>query len=578
VAYQPPLADIAFALRQHADLDDLSSWFGGGGVVDTKTTLDVLDEAARFVADVFVPLGRIGDEVPARRNDDGTVSTAPGTPAAYAKFIESGWAGISFDEEYGGGGQPWTTTIAVQEMITSASMGLSLCPLLTQGAIEMLLHHGSDELKNTYLPKMITSEWTGTMNLTEPDAGSDVGALRSKAVKADDGTYRISGTKIYITFGEHDLAENIIHLVLARTPGAPPGTKGISVFVVPKFLVNADGSLGERNSLECLKVEHKVGIHASPTCVMEFDNAVGYLIGDECTGMRSMFTMMNNARLSVGLEGLSVTEASYQQALAYARDRKQGRAVGAEPGSSPIIDHADVRLMLATMKAYIEAMRALLYFDAAHVDKMNSHPDADERAAARDLVALLTPICKGWSTDLGVELTSLGIQIHGGMGFVEETGAAQHWRDSRIAPIYEGTNGIQAIDLVTRKLPLGGGAVLENLLARVEADAGETPALAAVRRATASLHIALGEGRLNDALGGSTAYLRMVGTVLGDWFLQRAATAARQMIVNGTGDATYLNERIAIANFYRLRLLPTAVGLESAATAGSADLFALSFR
>ena len=560
MTYTPPFADIEFALRHQAGFDELCSWFGGG--VDTDTTVDLLSEAGRFVSDVFVPLGRIGDEMGSHRNDDGSVTTPPGTPDAYRQFVESGWGAISFPEAWGGGGQPWVTTIAVQEMLTSASMGFSLCPLLTQGAIDLLLHHASEEQKAVYLPKMISGEWTGTMNLTEPDAGSDVGALRSRAVPADDGSYRVSGTKIFITYGEHDLAENIIHLVLARTPGAPAGTKGISVFIVPKFLVNDDGSLGERNSAVCLKVEEKLGIHASPTCVMEFDNAVGYLIGEECTGMRSMFTMMNNARLSVGLEGLSVSETAYQQALAYSRDRRQGRALGStEAGPSPIIDHADVKLMLATMKAYIEAMRGLLYFDAAHVDRSTHHPDADERRRAADLVALLTPVCKGWSTDLGVELTSLGIQVHGGMGFVEETGAAQHWRDSRIAPIYEGTNGIQAIDLVTRKLPLDGGRVIASLLERVRSEAGDTPALDAVERTTAALLGALADGRVGDVLSGATAYLRMLGNLLGDWFLQRAAAA----------EAT----RAPLATFYRERLLPTVLGLEAAATAGIASLEAV---
>ncbi len=581
MTYRPPLEDIAFALAHHAELDELGSWYGGGGVVDTSTTVELLGEAGRFVADVFAPLGRIGDEQPAHRHEDGTVSTAPGTPAAYRRFVEAGWAGISFPEEWGGGGQPWVTTIAVQEMLTSASMGLSLCPLLTQGAIELLLHHASEEQKSIYLPKMISGEWTATMNLTEPDAGSDVGALRCRATPAADGTYRVSGTKIFITFGEHDLTDNIVHLVLARTPGAPPGTKGISVFIVPKYLVGEDGSLGARNRVECLKVEHKLGIHASPTCVMEFSEAVGYLIGEECTGMHSMFTMMNNARLSVGLEGLAVSEAAYQRALGYARERHQGRAVGAgHAGPSPIIEHPDVRLMLATMRANIEAMRGLLYFDAAHVDRAISHPDPAERRAAGDLVALLTPVCKAWSTDLGVEMASLGIQIHGGMGFIEETGAAQHWRDSRIAPIYEGTNGIQAIDLVTRKVMLDGGAALDGLLARVRREAGETDAADAVGTATVHLRRALADGRIDDALAGATPYLRMLGILLGDWVLQRGAAATRRLAGAGgpgSGGIADGGDRVALAEFYRVRILPTAVGLLGSATAGVAGLEAIAF-
>ena len=549
MSYQPPIADIAYALEHHADLNELATWFANPNA-DVATTVGLLEEAGRFVAEVIAPLGPVGDENPAVRNADGSVTTSPGTKHAYDQFRASGWGGISFPEEWGGGGFPWVVTIAVQEMLASAAMGFSLCPLLTQGSIELLLHHASPEQRQIYLPKMVSGEWTGTMNLTEPDAGSDVGALRAKAARNDDGTYRISGTKIFITYGEQDLTENIVHLVLARTPDAPAGTRGISIFIVPKFLVNADGSLGDRNPVSCLKIEHKIGIHASPTCVLEFDNATGFLIGEEGGGMRSMFTMMNNARLSVGVEGLALAEAAYQLAHEYATNRTQGRATGSTAtGSSPIIDHPDVRVMLATMKANIDAMRALLYFDAAHVDRAASHPDPGERQAAHNLVALLTPLSKAWCSDLGVEMTSLGIQVHGGMGFVEETGAARLWRDSRIAPIYEGTNGIQAIDLVTRKLSLDGGATLDGLLQRIEADAGTTPALEAVRRVSAWMRTALGEQRVNDALAGATPYLRMLSTVVGDWLLQRSG--------------------VATADFFRSHILPTVTGLESAATAGA---------
>jgi 3-(methylthio)propanoyl-CoA dehydrogenase len=575
MAYRPPLADIAFTLEHVAGLREISTW-PGLEHADLETTVGVLEEAGRFVAEVIAPLNRIGDDVGSRLHADGTVTTPTGTPEAYRRFVDAGWAALSFPAEYGGGGFPWVTTIAFQEMMTSANMGFSLCPLLTQGAIELLLHHASEEQRATYLPKLLTGEWTGTMNLTEPDAGSDVGALRSRAVPKDDGSYRISGTKIFITYGEHDLADNIIHLVLARTPGAPAGTKGISVFIVPKFLVSSDGSLGERNAVECLKVEHKLGIHASPTCVMEFDEATGFLIGDECTGMRSMFTMMNNARLSVGLEGLSVAEASFQHAVAYAHDRRQGRvtgASGAEP--SAIVEHPDVRLMLGTMRAYIDALRALLYFDASQVDRAKLHPDPDERRSASELVSLLTPVCKAWSTDLGVELSSLGLQVHGGMGFIEETGAAQYWRDSRIAPIYEGTNGIQAIDLVLRKLSLGGGAVFDRLLETVATDAGKTPELAAVLRVTAELRAALAAGRVDDALAGATPFLRMLGTLLGDWLLQRIAAISSGLLDHGDGDGDYLRQRIAVAALYRGRILPSVLGLEASATAGVADLAAL---
>ena len=577
MTYRPPLADIVFNLEHHAQVPEMATWFGDGSV-DMATATDVLGEAARFVAEVIAPLGKIGDEQPATRHEDGSVTTPPGTPEAYRRFVEAGWAGISFPEAWGGGGFPWVATIAVQEMISSASMGFSLCPLLTQGAVEMLLHHGDEVQHSTYLPKMVTGEWTGTMNLTEPDAGSDVGALRTKAQRQDDGTYRISGTKIFITYGDHDLAENIVHIVLARTPSAPTGTKGISVFIVPKFLVNPDGSLGERNHVSCLKLEHKIGIHASPTCVLEFDEAVGYIIGEEQTGMRSMFTMMNNARLSVGLEGLATTEAAYQHALDYARERRQSRAVGSSgPEPSPIIEHADVQLMLATMKANIDAMRALLYLDAAQVDRANHHPDPDERRRASNLMALLTPICKAWCTDLGVEMASLGIQIHGGMGFVEETGAGRLWRDSRIAPIYEGTNGIQAIDLVLRKIPLDDGRIFDDLMRRIATAAGMTDAYEAVQRSTAALRLAMAEGRTNDALSGATPYLRMLGTLVGDWLLQRSAAIASAQLAAGEGDAEYLRQRVAVAAFYRSRLLPIVLGLEASASRGHGDLEAITF-
>ena len=570
--YRPPLAEIAFALKHHADLDQLATWCGNPSA-DLATTVGLLEEAGRFVAEVFAPLASTGDEHGCVRNPNGTVSTPPGTPEAYQKFVESGWGGISFPEQFGGGGLPWVVTIAFQEMLAAANMGFSLCPLLTQGAIELLLHHASPQQHDLYLPRMIGGQWTASMNLTEPDAGSDVGALRTTAVPQSDGTYRVSGTKIFITYGEHDLAENIVHLVLARTPNATPGTKGISIFIVPKFVPAADGSCGERNGVECLKIEHKIGIHASPTCVLEFNEAVGFLIGDEGAGMRAMFTMMNNARLSVGVEGLATAEAAYQLAAEYAHNRVQGRLAGArDTGHSPIAAHPDVRLMLATMRAHIDAMRALLYFDAAQVDRAASHPNDDERRDAHNLVALLTPLCKSWCSDVGIEMASLGIQIHGGMGYIEETGAARLWRDSRIAPIYEGTNGIQAIDLVTRKLLLEGGSTLDRLLARVAAEAGETTELAAVQRATQWMRTALGEQRIDDALAGATPYLRMLATVVADWVIQRSASAAQAELDAGSDTVTFLENRIASATVFRNRVLPTVLGLERSATTGYSDL------
>ncbi len=479
------------------------------------------------------------------------------------------------------------SAIAVQEMLTSANMAFSLCSLLTQGAIDALQHHGSDEQQATYLPKMLTGEWTGTMNLTEPQAGSDVGALTTRAEPVGDGSFRITGQKIFITFGDHDLAENIIHLVLARTPDAPPGTKGISMFLVPKFFINEDGSLGDANDVSCVSIEHKLGIHGSPTCVMSYGDdggAIGWLIGAEGAGMRNMFTMMNNARLSVGLEGMAIAERAYQQAIDYAKERVQGAAVGSEPGTdSPIIDHPDVRRMLMTQRSWIDAMRCLIYANAAAIDRADSGgPDAE---GAKELTDLLIPLSKGLCTDLGCELTSLAVQIHGGMGYVEETGIAQHFRDARIAPIYEGTNGIQAADLVGRKLPMRGGAVITEQLDVFEqrakllgADAElegfgrslETT-VAAARRATEWL---LQRGRENpaDLLAGSAPYLRMLGTVVCGGLLAKAALAAREQ--NEDPDGFY-RAKVVSAKFFGEQILPTAAALEGAVTAGSDDLFAL---
>ena len=487
--YVPPLRDIRFVLEQLADLHGLSK-LEAYEHADPDTVLGVIEESGRFMADVVGPLNRTGDTVGSTLGSDGQVTTPPGFREAYRQYVDAGWGAVPFPPEFGGGGFPWLVTIVMQEMLASASLGFSTCPVLTQGAIDMLTQHGSPGQQATFLEKMVSGEWTGTMNLTEPQAGSDLGAVRTKAVPAGDGTWRITGQKIFITFGEHDLAGNIIHLVLARVPDAPPGTKGISCFIVPKYLVNEDGSLGSRNDLRCVSIEHKLGIRASPTCVMSFGDAggaTGYLIGEANQGMRYMFTMMNTARLSVGVQGLAIAERAYQDALRYAQERRQGRVVGARAGeSSPIVEYTDVRRMLLTMKAYIEAMRALLYTHAVSIDLARHHHDQAEREARRELAELLTPISKAWCTDLGVELTSIGLQVHGGMGYVEETGVAQYLRDSRIAPIYEGTNGIQAIDLVTRKVPMRGGGVVTDLLAQMEVldrELAASPELAGVRSA-----------------------------------------------------------------------------------------------
>jgi alkylation response protein AidB-like acyl-CoA dehydrogenase len=590
--YRPPLRDISFVLDHLVDIDALCR-LEPFAHIDPESVGGVIEEYARFVSEVVAPLNRSGDEQGARHLSDNTVVTPDGFREAYTAYVEAGWGSVPFEPAYGGGGFPWLVATVLQELVSSANMAFSTCPLLTQGAIEMLSHHGDEVQQQTFLPRMVAGEWTGTMNLTEPEAGSDVGALRTRAVPADDGTWRITGTKIFITFGEHDLADNVIHLVLARTPDAPPGTKGISCFIVPKFLVEADGSLGARNDVTCVSIEHKMGIRASPTCVMSFGEqggAVGYLIGQPNQGMRYMFTMMNTARLSVGLEGLAIAERAYQDAAAYAQERRQGRAPGAPAGeSSPIVDHPDVRRMLLTMKASIDAMRSMIYVAAEHLDLAVGHPDEGVRRAAAERVDLLIPMCKAWSTDLGVEVTSLAIQVHGGMGYVEETGVAQHYRDARITPIYEGTNGIQAMDLVGRKLPMRSGGVISDLLAEMRAldhplaAAGDD--LASVRRNLAEAVATLSDTTdwmlehglvdVRDALAGASPYLRMCALVTGGWLMARQALAARGALADGGGDERLLRAKVATARFYAEQLLPAVQGLAGPATAGYETMFEL---
>lgn len=573
--YSAPLADMEYVLRKFCDLDAIMG-LPKFADLDSSMVGNLLEEAARFFEERFAPLNKVGDVVGSHRNDDGTVTTPEGFKEAYRAYVDAGWGALGFDPGYGGGGFPWVVNIALQEIMNSANMALTMAPLLTQGAIDAILHHGDEMQKMTYLPKMISGEWTGTMNLTEPDAGSDVGAVRTKAVKQSDGTYLITGTKIYITFGEHDLAENIIHLVLARTPDAPPGTKGISCFIVPKYLLNADGSLGQENDVKCVSIEHKTGIKASPTCVLSYgDNggAVGYLIGEENHGMAYMFTMMNQARLGVGLEGLALIERAYQQSLEYAMVRKQGRAPGAPAGeSSPIIQHPDVKRMLATMKSTIEALRRIIYWNAACLDIAAHHPDADEREKAADIAALLTPISKGWGTDMSVDLTGMAVQIHGGMGFIEETGVAQHYRDARITTIYEGTNGIQAMDLVGRKLGMKGGAVILSLLDDMdvmEQKIAKHPELAqsavelksaiqAVRGTTQWFF----ENATNQVavLSGATPYLRQLSTLVGGYVMAKSAHIA----VHAEMPEAEKNAKINTARFFCEQLLPAVHGLSGA--------------
>ncbi|MDK1018468.1 MAG: acyl-CoA dehydrogenase [Actinomycetota bacterium] len=564
--YTPPVRDIMFTLNTVADVDSILA-LPDFAHVDPGTIEDVLDEAARFFSEVFAPTNEVGDQKGALL-EDGNVITPDEFKPVWKKLVEAGWTAVTGSTEYGGHGFPKTIGLTVSEMMTSANLAFSLNPMLTGSGITLLDRHGSDELRDQYLAKLISCEWTGTMVLTETEAGSDVGAVRTKAVRNPDGSYAISGTKIFITWGDHDLTDNIIHLVLARTPDAPAGTRGISLFIVPKFLLQDDGTPGERNSVETVSLEHKLGIHASPTCVMAFNNATGYIVGDENQGMRYMFTMMNQARLEVGLEGLSIAERSYQHAAEYAKGRIQGRAVGSTE-LSPIIDHIDVRRMLMTMKALTEAMRGLIYDAAAAEDRLEHGEDESTRSAGGERLALLTPVAKAWCTDRGVEIASIGVQVLGGMGFIEEAGAAQFYRDARIAPIYEGTNGIQALDLVMRKLRLSDGAVVDRYLDEIEAldaqlsgagaDLSDVRhqlvlAVASVREATAWLNES---EDVRARMAGATPYLEMFGTLAGGYYLARQALAA---LPDADADS-WMAAKVATSRFYAINLLPKVHGL-----------------
>ncbi|MBU2092006.1 MAG: acyl-CoA dehydrogenase, partial [Alphaproteobacteria bacterium] len=545
-AYTAPLKDMAFVLNRVLALDEVAA-LPGYDAAEPALVEQVLEEADRLARDVLAPLNPIGDRQGSRL-ENGVVRTPDGFRDAYGQFTAGGWNGVPFDPEYGGQGLPWLVQQALAEMWQAANMSFGLCPLLTQGAIELLHAHGTDAQKSLYLPKMIEGAWTGTMNLTEPQAGSDVGAVKTRAVPQGDGTYRITGQKIYITYGDHDWTDNVIHMVLARLPDAPEGTKGISLFLVPKYLVNPDGSLGERNDLRAVSLEHKLGINASPTCVMAFGDdggAIGYLVGAENRGMECMFTMMNNARLAVGTQGLAIAERAYQQALDYAKTRIQSRDIAgsAKGGDGPvaIIKHPDVRRMLMSMKSGVEAMRGLSYYAAWALDHAKLNPDEAAKQRAQRMIDLLTPIVKAWCTDLGVEIASIGVQIHGGMGFIEETGAAQHYRDARILPIYEGTNGIQANDLVGRKIVRDEGVSMRELIATMRKTAGELAALPgddaeiiaaalgdgidALDHATDWLLDVFPQDRQSGAAG-AAYYLKLAGIVTGGWMLARGAIAA----------------------------------------------------
>jgi acyl-CoA dehydrogenase len=584
MTYRAPVNDMLLALNHGAGLQAAVK-AGHYGDFDADITAAVLEEAGRFASDVLAPLNRIGDEHGIKL-EAGKVITAPGWPDAYQRWAAAGWNAVSGPEAFGGQGLPLAINAACTEIWSASNIAFGLCPLLTLSAIEALDAHGSDELKNIYLEKLVSGEWTGTMQLTEPQAGSDVGALRTRAERAGDGSYRIKGTKIFITYGDHDMTDNIVHFVLARLPDAPAGTKGISLFLIPKFMVKADGSLGERNDIHASGVEHKLGMHASPTCTMtmgDHGGAVGYLIGEENKGMLCMFTMMNQARLGVGLEGVGIADRAYQQALAFAQERRQGRATGkpsdnASNGSDPIIVHPDVKRMLMQMRALTAAARTICYATAVALDVSTRAADAKTRALAAARGALLTPIAKAFSTDIGNEVTSLGVQIHGGMGFIEETGAAQHYRDARITPIYEGTNGIQAIDLVTRKLAANGGASVWALLDELsgivsQVEASNDPAFGTtgtkLRDALASLDrtsrwlLERVASAPNDALAGATPYLRLFGSTLGGCMLAGEALAARDV----AGDP---QRYVTLARFFAENITVQAAALEKTVT-DSAD-------
>lgn len=589
--YDAPLREMRFAMDHMADLGTVTALPGYEEA--TPDLVDaVLNEAGRLAGGVLEPLNRIGDTVGCAL-ENGVVRTPSGFAQAWQQFSEGGWHGVPFDNTYGGQDLPWLLANAVQEMWQGSNMSFGLAPLLLQGVVVALTAHGTAEQKARYLPALIEGRWTGTMNLTEPQAGTDLGALRTRAEPAPDvgpNAWRLKGQKIFITWGDHDMAENVVHLVLARAPDAPAGSKGISLFVVPKVLVNDDGSLGPRNDLRVVSLEHKLGIHGSPTCVMSYgdgDGAIGELVGTVNGGLACMFSMMNDARISVGIQGLGIAEHAYQQALAYARERVQGRAVGRDEPASTIIHHPDVRRMLLWMKSHLMAMRGLAYLAAAAHDRALHEPDETARKAAQARLDLLTPIVKSWLTDIGCAVTSVGVQVHGGMGFIEETGAAQHFRDARILPIYEGTNGVQAQDLVGRKLGLDQGATMNALLDEIEATVGALKSNATLaglataleqatgdaRRATAFMVGCLGQKALPDALSGSMPYLDLMGTTIGGWLLCKGALAAAR--ASDDQDRQFLDAQIGLARFYATHVLPGAAGLAAAATAGAEPVMGL---
>ena len=589
--YTAPLGDMRFILREIAPLEEINQLPGCGDV--TMEVADaILTEAGKFATSVLSPLNPVGDREGARW-DDGEVHTATGWREAYAGFTEAGWNALSCDVAHGGQGAPRLVSALVEEIWNGANVSFTLCPMLTHGAIEALELSGSEAQKAMYLPKLISGEWAGTMVLTEPQAGSDLAAVRTRAVPRGDGTYLLEGQKIFITYGEHDLAANIIHLVLARTPDAPPGVKGISLFVVPKFIVEADGSLGARNDIRCVSLEHKLGIHASPTAVLALGDkggAVGWLVGQENRGIEYMFIMMNAARYAVGLQGIGLCELAYQQALWYSRERVQGSELGSKSREGvAIIRHPDVRRMLMLMKSQTEAMRAVACVTAAAADTARCHPDAERRAASQAFVDLMIPIVKGWSTENSVDIASLGIQVHGGMGYIEETGAAQIFRDARITTIYEGTTGIQAADLMGRKVARDGGATIRRVIAEMrqvqaQLEGESSPDLTAiaarlrdgVAALDASVEFVLSTyGKdVRRASVGAVPFLTLFGTVAGGWQMARSALAAHRHVAAGRGDG-FLRAKLATARFYADQVLTRAEGLSQAVVGGAEGALAI---